>query len=105
MRSYHSSLKWLFQFKYYEGQLARRLKILSAYISNSAQTRRSTQECECFMSPVWFSDLDKDEIIAQSVIGTISENKVKAIKRDDPSSSLRAKQDEGTDVSLMKNRE
>lgn len=36
VRSYHSSLKWLFQFKYYEGQLARRLKILSAYISNSA---------------------------------------------------------------------
>lgn len=34
---------------------------------------------------------------------TISENKVKAIDRDDPISSHREKQDEDTDVSLMKN--
>lgn len=50
------------------------------------------------------SGCDKDKSIAQSVIKTISENKVKAIERNDPSSSLRAKQDEDTDVSLMKNR-
>lgn len=49
------------------------------------------------------SDCDKDEIIPQSEIRTISENKVKAIDRDDPSPSLREKQNEDTDVSLMKN--
>lgn len=72
------------------------------------QTRSSTQECGCISRiPCrqcgFQSDWDKDEIIPQSEIRTISENKEKAIHRDDPSFSLREKQNEDTDVSLMKN--
>lgn len=80
VRTDHNSLKWLFQFKNPEGQLARWLEILSAYKfqiqhrpgaqhkNADALSRIPCRQCG------FQSDWDKDEIIPQSEIRTISEN-------------------------------
>lgn len=109
VRTDHSSLKWLFQFKNPEGQLARCLEILSAYIFLIQHRPGAQHKNADVLSRIpcrqcgFQSDWDKDEIIPLSEIRTTSENKVKTIDRDDPSFSLREKQNEDTDVSLMKN--